>query len=100
MDGFCGTDKEVLKAYKLKKNALVFTLLTSLVLNRLKLCFLVSRNLHSWVKPEKVSKDLINKFNTLEIRKEPLGVVLIIGPWNYPFNTLFAPLIGAIAAGL
>ena len=31
--------------------------------------------------------------------KEPLGVVLIIGPWNYPFQLLINPLIGAIAAG-
>jgi aldehyde dehydrogenase (NAD+) len=30
---------------------------------------------------------------------EPKGVVLIIGPWNYPFNLVITPLIGAIAAG-
>ncbi|MGL1590393.1 aldehyde dehydrogenase family protein, partial [Vibrio parahaemolyticus] len=30
---------------------------------------------------------------------EPLGVVLTIGPWNYPFQLLFTPLLGAIAAG-
>ncbi|XP_029894302.1 aldehyde dehydrogenase family 3 member B1-like isoform X4 [Aquila chrysaetos chrysaetos] len=33
------------------------------------------------------------------IRKDPYGVVLIIGPWNYPINLLLVPLIGAIAAG-
>ena len=33
------------------------------------------------------------------IYREPLGVVLIIGPWNYPLQLLFTPLVGAIAAG-
>lgn len=31
--------------------------------------------------------------------KEPLGVVTIIAPWNFPFQLLFCPLVGAIAAG-
>ena len=34
-----------------------------------------------------------------QIVQEPLGVVLIIGPWNYPVQLTLAPLIGAIAAG-
>jgi aldehyde dehydrogenase (NAD+) len=33
------------------------------------------------------------------VLREPLGVVLIIGPWNYPFQLLFTPLMGALAAG-
>ena len=33
------------------------------------------------------------------IRKDPYGVVLIIGPWHYPINLLLVPLVGAIAAG-
>ncbi|MCP6559708.1 aldehyde dehydrogenase family protein, partial [Klebsiella pneumoniae] len=33
------------------------------------------------------------------IKKEPLGTVLIIGPFNYPVQLVFEPLIGAIAAG-
>ena len=33
------------------------------------------------------------------VQKEPLGQVLIIGPWNYPFQLLAAPLVGALAAG-
>ena len=33
------------------------------------------------------------------IQPEPQGVVLVIGPWNYPFQLLFAPLVGALAAG-
>ena len=57
-------------------------------------------NLHQWMKPERVSNDLLNKLNTCEIRKEPLGVVLVIGPWNYPVSTIFLPVISAVAAGM
>lgn len=35
----------------------------------------------------------------VEIKKEPYGVVLVMGPWNYPFQLCAVPLIGAIAAG-
>lgn len=33
------------------------------------------------------------------IRKEPLGLVLIIAPWNYPVHLILVPLVGALAAG-
>lgn len=55
--------------------------------------------LKSWMEPESVSTNLLNLPSSSRIEKEPLGVVLIIGPWNYPFQLLFTPLIGAIAAG-
>ena len=57
------------------------------------------RNLHLWMQPENVETNLLNLPSTSKILKEPLGVVLIIGPWNYPFQLLINPLIGAIAAG-
>ena len=57
------------------------------------------KHLQSWMKPEKVPTNLLNLPSRSAIYKEPLGVVLIIGPWNYPLNLLFAPLVGAIAAG-
>ena len=57
------------------------------------------RNLESWMQPQKVSTNLLNLPSGSFVMKEPLGVVLIIGPWNYPLNLLFSPLIGAIAAG-
>ncbi|MFY7963304.1 MAG: aldehyde dehydrogenase [Chitinophagaceae bacterium] len=56
-------------------------------------------NIDKWVKPKKVSTNLLNFPSSSYIYKEPLGVVLIIAPWNYPFQLLFTPLIGAIAAG-
>jgi aldehyde dehydrogenase (NAD+) len=57
------------------------------------------RKLGSWMEPEPVTTNLLNLPSSSKILKEPLGVVLIIGPWNYPFQLLINPLIGAIAAG-
>jgi len=57
------------------------------------------RNLNSWMSPHRVSTNLLNLPSSSRIMKEPLGVVLIIAPWNYPFQLLINPLVGAIAAG-
>ena len=57
------------------------------------------KKLQAWMAPQRVSTNLLNLPSSSKILKEPLGVVLIIGPWNYPFQLLFNPLIGAIAAG-
>ena len=57
------------------------------------------KNLKSWVKPKKASVPLSSLFAKAKVISEPLGIVLIIGPWNYPFSLVIAPLIGAIAAG-
>ncbi len=56
-------------------------------------------NLKNWMQPEPVGTNLLNLPSSSKILREPLGVVLIIGPWNYPFQLLFTPLIGALAAG-
>ena len=57
------------------------------------------KNLHQWMQPENADTNLLNLPSSSKVLKEPLGVVLIIGPWNYPFQLLINPLIGAIAAG-
>lgn len=57
------------------------------------------KHLRGWMKPEKVKTNLLNLPSSSYIMHEPMGVVLIIGPWNYPLQLLFTPLIGAIAAG-
>lgn len=49
--------------------------------------------------PEIVGTNLLNLPSSSRILREPLGVVLIIAPWNYPFQLLINPLVGAIAAG-
>lgn len=57
------------------------------------------RHLQKWMEPEPVHTNLLNLPSSSKIYKEPKGVVLIIGPWNYPLQLLLTPLIGAIAAG-
>lgn len=57
------------------------------------------KSLRTWMTPEKVPTNLVNFPSSSYVLYEPLGVVLIIAPWNYPLQLLFAPLIGAIAAG-
>jgi aldehyde dehydrogenase (NAD+) len=57
------------------------------------------KHLRQWMKPQKTGTNLLNFPSRSYIYKEPLGVVLIIGPWNYPLQLLFTPLIGAVAAG-
>ena len=56
-------------------------------------------NLGKWMKPKRVGTNLLNLPSKSYVMTEPLGVVLIIGPWNYPLQLLFTPLAGAIAAG-
>jgi aldehyde dehydrogenase (NAD+) len=57
------------------------------------------RHLKTWMAAERVGTNLLNLPSSSHILKEPLGVVFIIGPWNYPFQLLLSPLVGAIAAG-
>ncbi|XP_015180422.1 PREDICTED: aldehyde dehydrogenase, dimeric NADP-preferring isoform X1 [Polistes dominula] len=56
-------------------------------------------NIKDWAATEKPSKAMMNLLDGVEIHKDPYGVVLIIGAWNYPIQLVLAPLIGAIAAG-
>src|SRR5579862_795132 len=57
------------------------------------------RNLRKWMEPENVGTNLLNLPASSKIYHEPLGIVLIIAPWNYPFQLALIPLVGAIAAG-
>lgn len=57
------------------------------------------KKLKSWSKVEKVSTSPSYFPAKSYIYKEPYGVTLIIGPFNYPFQLIFLPLIGAISAG-
>jgi aldehyde dehydrogenase (NAD+) len=52
-----------------------------------------------WMQPKSVPTNLVNMPSSSFTIQEPLGVVCIIAPWNYPFQLLFTPLIGAIAGG-
>ncbi len=57
------------------------------------------KNLKKWTQPEKVPTAVYLKPSSGKIIYEPLGVALIIAPWNYPFQLIFDPLVGAISAG-
>ncbi len=59
----------------------------------------VLKKLKYWMKPQKVGLPLSQLPGSAWVQPEPLGCVLIIGPWNYPFQLVISPLIGAIAAG-
>ncbi|ABL66163.1 aldehyde dehydrogenase family protein [Chlorobium phaeobacteroides] len=57
------------------------------------------RNLKRWMKPERVHVPLHYQFGRASVRREPFGVVLVIGAWNYPLNLSLVPLVSAVAAG-
>jgi len=57
------------------------------------------KHLKAWMEPKSVATNLVNMPSSSFTIQEPLGVVCIIAPWNYPFQLLFTPLIGAIAGG-
>jgi acyl-CoA reductase-like NAD-dependent aldehyde dehydrogenase len=57
------------------------------------------KNLKKWMKPSKVSTPMQLFPASSKVAYEPLGVALIIAPWNVPFHLAIAPLVGAIAAG-
>ena len=57
------------------------------------------KNLSKWAKPKKVFPSILNFPSTDFIYKEPYGKVLIIAPWNYPFQLALCPMIAAVAAG-
>lgn len=57
------------------------------------------KHLAAWMTPERTRVPPIMRPGRAEIVREPLGVVLVIAPWNYPVSLVVAPLTAALAAG-
>lgn len=57
------------------------------------------KNIHRWSKSKRIFPSLLNFPSSDFIYREPYGKVLIIAPWNYPFQLALCPLIAAVAAG-
>jgi aldehyde dehydrogenase (NAD+) len=57
------------------------------------------KHLKGWLRPRRVNAPMTVQPSQARIHAEPLGVVLIIAPWNYPIQLALAPLIGALAGG-
>lgn len=57
------------------------------------------KHLHKWAKPSRAKTPLTHIGSKSMIINEPYGSVLIIAPWNYPFQLALSPLVGAISAG-
>ena len=92
-------EDEIVTALKLDfKKSEFETYLTEInfVLSELKLTI---KSIHKWAKPKLVLPSFLNFPSTDYIYKEPFGKVLIISPWNYPFQLAICPAIAAIAAG-
>lgn len=92
-------EDEIVTALKLDfKKSEFETYLTEInfVLSELKLTI---KSIHKWAKPKLVLPSFLNFPSTDYIYKEPFGKVLIISPWNYPFQLAICPAITAIAAG-
>lgn len=57
------------------------------------------KNLKEWAAPKRVSGSLLNFPSQDFLLSEPYGTVLMISPWNYPFQLAMVPLVGAVGAG-
>jgi len=88
--------EDALRADLRKPPTEAFTSEAGIALSELRL---TRRKLASWMKPERVRTSKIAMPGRSYIYREPLGVALIIGAWNYPLHLVLVPLIGAIAAG-
>ncbi len=57
------------------------------------------RRLKAWMRPRRIPVPIPQRPGRAQLIREPLGCVLVIGPWNYPFMLTLQPLISALAAG-
>jgi aldehyde dehydrogenase (NAD+) len=56
-------------------------------------------NVERWSRPQRISTGLMNFPASSHVIPEPLGVALVIGAWNYPYQLTLEPMIAAMSAG-
>ncbi|XP_074869633.1 aldehyde dehydrogenase family 3 member A2-like isoform X2 [Carettochelys insculpta] len=91
--------REIAAALKADLNKNEYNAFSYEILGTLGEIALMVDQLHTWAAPKPVAKNILTLTDDVYIHYEPLGVVLVIGSWNYPFALVMQPLIGAIAAG-
>ena len=92
-------ESEIISALKTDFNKPEFETVvteTSYVISDLKYTI---KNINRWAKPTRVFPFVVNIPSSDYIYKEPYGKVLVISPWNYPFQLALCPVIAAVAAG-
>ena len=57
------------------------------------------KHFRKWMKPQRQSLPLAQMPGRAWVQYDPLGVVLVIGPWNYPFFLCMSPVVAAVSAG-
>lgn len=67
-----------------------------IVYDEINLCL---KHLATWAKPKRVHTPLVHFHSTSKVYPSPLGVVLVLSPWNYPLQLALVPMVDAIAAG-
>ncbi len=98
-DNICSHENEIMDALKADLGKAPFEAYAteiSMVLHELKSLAKMSGQ---WVRPSRVRMPLVHFHSTSRIYHEPYGVVLVMSPWNYPFQLTMMPLAGAIACG-
>ncbi len=92
-------ENEIMSALKLDLNKSEFEAYETeigIVLEEIKY---VIKHLSNWTRPKRVKTPLMHFPSSSVLYTEPYGVVLIMSPWNYPFQLAMVPLVGALAAG-
>ncbi len=92
-------ENEIYSALKLDLNKSIYeSHMTelSVVMSELDLAI---KHLHKWMKPKQKRISISQMPSSVRLHSDPYGVVLILSPWNYPFQLTIVPLIGAIASG-
>lgn len=92
-------EKEIHDALKRDLNKSDFEIMTSEIgMVNLEINIML-KNLKKWIRKKSIPTNILNFPASTYTIREPYGVTLILGPWNFPLQLLFTPLAGAIAGG-